>query len=58
MKYKDWLYDWLENYVKPSAKRKTCSRYKEIVEQHIIPHLGEHELNVLDVIVVETLYKI
>ena len=53
MKYKDWLHDWLDNYVKPSAKRKTCSRYVEIVEQHIIPQLGEYELDGLDVITIQ-----
>lgn len=53
MKYKEWLHDWLENYVKPSAKRKTCSRYVEIVEQHIIPHLGDYELDGLDVITIQ-----
>lgn len=45
MLYKEWLSNWLENYVQPSAKRRTYTRYKEIVEQHILPHLGEWELS-------------
>lgn len=53
MKYKDWLYDWLENYVKPSAKGKTCSRYVEIVEQHIVPNLGDYAMDELDVITIQ-----
>ena len=28
MLYKDWLADWLTNYVKPSAKDKTYGRIK------------------------------
>lgn len=47
MKYKDWLHDWLDNYIEPSSKAKTCARYTEIVERHIIPHLGDLELEEL-----------
>lgn len=44
MLYKEWLSNWLENYVQPSAKQRTYARYKEIVEQHIITQLGEMDL--------------
>ena len=45
MLYKEWLSNWLENYVQPSAKQRTYTRYKEIVEQHIITQLGDLELS-------------
>jgi len=45
MLYKEWLSNWLENYVQPSAKQRTYTRYKEIVEQHIIPQLGDLEIS-------------
>ena len=45
MLYKEWLSNWLENYVQPSAKQRTYTRYKEIVEQHINPQLGELDLS-------------
>lgn len=45
MKYKEWLFEWLANYVKPTSKEKTYTRYREICEQHIIPQLGEYELS-------------
>ena len=45
MLYKEWLSNWLENYVQPAAKQRTYTRYKEIVEQHIITQLGELELS-------------
>ena len=51
MKYKTWLLDWLENYVKPSAKIRTYERYYGICALHIIPSLGEYnlaEISVLD----------
>lgn len=47
MKYKDWLKEWLKHYVEPTAKTRTFSRYSEIVEQHIIPRLGELALDEL-----------
>ena len=40
MKYKEWLGEWLKNYIEPSSKQKTYKRYCEIVNQHIIPRLG------------------
>ena len=49
MKYKDWLYDWLDNYIKPSAKTKTCLRYTENVERHTVwgIYIRETKSNVL-----------
>ena len=45
MLYKEWLSIWLENYVQPSVKRRTYTRYRDIAEQHIIPEFGELELS-------------
>ena len=45
MIYKQWLTEWLENYVKPTSKQKTYVRYSEIVTQHIVGGLGGYELN-------------
>ncbi len=44
MKYKDWIKEWLENYVKGSLKQRTYTRYAEIVCGHIIPTLGEYNI--------------
>lgn len=44
MKLKEWLKQWLENYVKPSSKDRTYSRYNELVRLHIDPILGDYEL--------------
>ncbi len=45
MLYKEWLTNWLENYVQPSVKRRTYARYKEIAERHIAPKLGALDLS-------------
>ncbi len=47
MKYQEWLISWLENYIQPSSKQRTFARYSEIVNQHIIPKLGETEITEL-----------
>lgn len=49
MKYKDWLFDWLENYVKPSSKIRTYQRYEKICSLHIIDKLGETEISELSI---------
>ena len=53
MKYEEWLKEWLDNYIKPTANERTYTRYYEIVHQHISPHLGEYDLNDLTPIVIQ-----
>ena len=53
MLYKTWLSDWLTNYVMPSAKDKTYTRYADIVNHHLIPKLGDYEIEALTPIIVQ-----
>lgn len=53
MKYKQWVFEWLENYVKPTSKGKTYKRYLEIVNQHILIPLGEYEMEDLTPIILQ-----
>lgn len=53
MKYEIWLYEWLENYVKPSSKVRTLERYTDICKVHIIPSLRDADLEDLSVIVLQ-----
>lgn len=50
MKYKEWLNIWLENYVKPSAKRRTIESYERIIQKQIGGVLGKKELTDLTAI--------
>jgi hypothetical protein len=36
MKYKNWLCQWLDLYVKTTAKERTFRKYKKQVENHSI----------------------
>ena len=47
MKYKNWLSEWLELYVKPSVKERTYLQYADTVNKRLIPRLGEYELEAL-----------
>ena len=53
MKYKEWLMNWLANYVMPNYKSRTCDRYTNIVMQHIIPKLGDYDLAELTPFIVQ-----
>ena len=53
MKYKDWLEEWLEHYVLPTAKDKTFNRYSEIIHHHVIPKLGNLELSEISPIILQ-----
>lgn len=53
MKYKEWLCEWLENYIRPSSKARTYTRYVEIVNQHINGDLGEYEMDGITPIIIQ-----
>lgn len=47
MKYKEWLNEWLSNYVKITLKHRTFIEYSSIVFGHIVPFLGDFEMEEL-----------
>lgn len=47
MKYKDWLNEWLENYVKLTSKARTFERYQLIVKKHLLKNLGDMDIDAL-----------
>ena len=53
MKYKEWLCEWLEHYIRPSSKARTYTRYVEIVNQHINEELGEYEIDGITPIIIQ-----
>lgn len=53
LKYKNWLNEWLALYVKPTTKIRTYKKYQRQIELHILPALGEFELNDLTATVLQ-----
>lgn len=47
MKYKDWLREWLDYYVKPTTKERTYRKYRRHIEKYIAPRLGDYEMEEL-----------
>ena len=47
MKYKQWLKQWLDDFVKPISKERTLIKYNQQIIKHISPFLGEYELDEL-----------
>ena len=47
MKTKDLLYEWLDFYERDRVKTRTYSRYEGIITLHILPVLGDIEIDML-----------
>ena len=47
MKFKEWLNEWLEVYVKPTNKIQTYNKYRAVVKNHISKSLGEKDMEEL-----------
>ena len=41
MLLREWLTYWLENYIRPVAKPSGYEHYRDNVEKHILPRLGD-----------------
>ncbi len=50
MLYKEWLNEWLDLYVKPSAKERTYTKYRQQVRKYLLPALGERDVNELSAV--------
>lgn len=53
MKYKDWLFEWLHDYIQTSNKQRTYCRYLNMATLHIIPFLGDYELDEISPIILQ-----
>lgn len=45
MIYKDWLNEWLNNYIKPTCKIRTFERYAQLINKHITDSIGNYVLD-------------
>jgi len=52
-----FLPQWLRDYAKPNVAPKTYERYEEIARLHLIPNLGEHRLQKLGPMHIQTYYS-
>lgn len=53
MKLNEWLDIWLTKYVKHAVKTKTLYNYGQIAKNHIVPFLGDYDLEELTPLVLQ-----
>ena len=53
MMYNNWLKEWLQNYIKPSTKKRTFNQYSKIIQTHILPYLGDLKLEELTPLIIQ-----
>ena len=53
MMYNNWLKEWLQNYIKPSTKKRTFNQYSKIIKTHILPYLGDLKLEELTPLIIQ-----
>src|SRR5579884_1208093 len=53
----DYLRKWIEDYARPNVAGKTFERYKQIVEDELIPGLGAVPLHRLQPLQIQNLYS-
>lgn len=53
MKLKELLNIWLSKYVRHSIKERTYTNYQNIIDNHIIPVLGNYEITILSTIKIQ-----
>lgn len=53
MMYNNWLKEWLQNYIKPSIKKRTFNQYSKIIQTHILPYLGDLKLEELTPLIIQ-----
>lgn len=52
----DWLRQWLDVYKKPTVSQNTYQSYKNTIEKHVVPSIGEIQLQKLRPIHLQSLY--
>lgn len=45
MKYREWLEDWLNIYIRPYVKSRTMLQYSNIIYKRLDPELGDMEMS-------------
>ena len=58
MTYRNWLDNWLKHYIQPNTKQRTYVRYEQLVRIHIMPHIGDMNIENITPAVLQKLVTI
>ena len=53
----EWAQLWYENYAKPSVRASTAAYYKNYIDQHIVPRIGDVKLTALTTLQIQKFYN-
>ena len=53
----EWAQLWYENYAKPSVRASTAAYYKNYIDQHIVPRIGDIKLTALTTLQLQKFYN-
>ena len=53
----EWAQLWYENYAKPSVRASTAAYYKNYIDQHIVPRIGDIKLTALTTLQIQKFYN-
>ena len=53
----EWVQLWYENYAKPSVRASTAAYYKNYIDQHIVPRIGDIKLAALTTLQIQKFYS-
>ena len=53
----EWVQLWYENYAKPSVRASTAAYYKNYIDQHIVPRIGDIKLAALTTLQIQKFYN-
>ena len=53
----EWAQLWYKNYVKPAVRASTAAYYKNYIDQHIVPRIGDIKLTALTTLQIQKFYN-
>lgn len=53
----EWLYKWLEDYMKVSVRENTFKKYENDIKRYIIPHIGKRKISSLKTSDIQKFYN-
>ena len=53
----EWAQLWYGNYAKPSVRASTAAYYKNYIDQHIVPRIGDIKLTALTTLQIQKFYN-
>jgi len=54
---REWLATWFTTYSEPTIRPTTAEKYRNIINYHIVPHIGNIRIKNLSAILIQKMYN-